>query len=86
MNLLIFGLCAFTASLCTVLLMRSYLRTRFRLLLWSSLCFAGLTANNVLLLLDKIMFSQIDLSIWRLVVALMAMLMLVVGLVLEKGR
>jgi hypothetical protein len=86
MGLVIFGLCAFTAALCAVMLMRSYLRTRFRLLLWSALCFAGLTANNVLLLLDNTVLRDIDLSTWRLLAALAAMLMLVVGLVLEKGR
>lgn len=86
MAILIYGLCAFTAALCAVMLLRSYARTRFRLLLWSGLCFAGLTANNVLLVLDKTLLAAVDLSTWRLLLALAAMLLLVFGLVMEKGR
>ncbi|HEY4081367.1 MAG TPA: DUF5985 family protein [Burkholderiaceae bacterium] len=86
MPVLIFSLCALTALACTLMLARTYLRTRVRLLFWSALCFAGLTANNVLLVLDKTVFADIDLSTWRLVVALAAMLMLVFGLVMERGQ
>ena len=86
MPILIFSLCAITALICTVMLARTYLRTRARLLLWSALCFAGLTANNVLLVLDKTVFAQVDLSTWRLLLGLVAMGMLVFGLVMERGR
>lgn len=65
---------------------RSYVRTRFALLLWAGLCFAGLTVNNVLLLLDKAVYPDVDLSPWRAVVGLVSMLLLVVGLVTERGR
>jgi hypothetical protein len=80
----IFALCALTALACAALLLRGYLRTRFRLLLWSGLCFVGLTANNVLLLLDKLVFTQVDLSTWRLLLGLVSVLLLVGGLVLES--
>jgi hypothetical protein len=83
---LIYGLCALTALTCALLLLRSYARTRFRMLLWSGLCFVGLTANNVLLVLDKTLFADIDLSSWRLVTALVAMALLVAGLVIEGER
>lgn len=84
MDKLIYTLCAMTAGTCALLLLRGYLRTRFRLLLWSGLCFAGLTANNVLLVLDRIIFLEVDLSSWRLVVALAAVLLLIYGLVMEE--
>ena len=80
----IYALCACTALACAALLLRGYLRTRFRLLLWSGLCFAGLTANNVLLLLDKVVFTEVDLSTWRLLIGLVSMLLLVAGLILES--
>ena len=83
MDKAIFALCALTALACAALLLRGYLRTRFRLLLWSGLCFVGLTANNVLLLLDKLVFTQADLSTWRLLLGLVSVLLLVGGLVLE---
>ncbi|WP_457391495.1 DUF5985 family protein [Roseateles sp. P5_E1] len=86
MTVLIFGLCLMTAALCAVLLLRSYVRTRFALLLWSGLCFVGLTANNVLLLLDKTVFPDLDLSPWRAALGLVSMLLLVVGLVMEREQ
>ena len=86
MGKLVFLLCALTAFACTWMLLRAWLRSRARLLLWSALCFAGLTANNVLLVLDRLVFTSIDLSTWRLVIALMAVLLLVTGLVLEDDR
>jgi hypothetical protein len=57
------------------------LRSRYRLLLWSGMCFAGLTVNNVLLVLDKAVFPEVDLSLWRLGIALLAMLVLLYGLI-----
>jgi hypothetical protein len=84
MSKLIFALCALTSLACAWLLVRSYLRTRFRLLLWSGLCFGGLTVNNVLLLLDRLVFIELDLSLWRLSIALLSMLVLLAGLILER--
>ena len=77
----IYGLCALTALLCTVLLLLAYRRSGYRLLLWSGLCFAGLTANNLLLVLDKLVFPTVDLSIWRTSVALVAMAVLLYGMI-----
>lgn len=83
MDKIIYTLCALTAAACAVLLLRAYVRNRFRLLLWSGLCFVGLTLNNGLLVLDRLVFPQVDLSTWRLVVALVAVVLLVGGLILE---
>lgn len=79
----IYSLCALTALLGAWLLLRAYARTRFRLLLWSGLCFVGLTANNVLLVLDRLVFPNVDLSLARLLLALGSVLLLVVGMLLE---
>ena len=77
----IYGLCALTALLCTVLLLQAYQRGGYRLLLWSGLCFAGLTLNNLLLVLDKLVFTAVDLSLWRTSVALIAMAVLLYGMI-----
>jgi len=54
-------------------------------LFWSALCFAGLTLNNVLLVVDRVFLpDSVDLSLWRLAVALGAVLLLVFGLVWEE--
>jgi hypothetical protein len=79
----VFLLCAVTAAACTWLMLRAYLTSRAKLLLWSALCFGGMTLNNVLLVLDRLVFTSMDFSIWRLVVALVAVLLLITGLVLE---
>lgn len=85
MAAIIYSLCAFTCLVAFVLLLRSWRATRLRLLFWSALCFAGLSINNVLLVLDKLVFpTQVDLSTWRLVTALIAVLLLLFGLVWEE--
>jgi len=81
MSTVIYSLCTMTALLCAWLLLQAYGRNRYRLLLWSGLCFAGLTANNLLLVLDKVVWPEVDLSLWRLGVALLAMLVLLYGLI-----
>lgn len=81
---LIYILCATTALICAILLWRGYRKTRVRLLLWSSVCFVGLTAENVLLHLDRITFREIDLSIYRHVVGVTALLLLVYALIWES--
>jgi hypothetical protein len=84
MATVIYTLDALTALLCTVLLLRAYLHGRYRLLLWSGICFAGLTLNNVLLVLDKLMLPAIDLSPLRSAVALAAMAILLYGMIWDS--
>jgi hypothetical protein len=77
-----YALCTMTALLCTWLLLRGYRQTRYRLLLWGSLCFLGLTLNNALLMVDKLVFpTQVNLFTWRLLLALSAMIILLYGLI-----
>jgi hypothetical protein len=80
----IYGLCALTALACCVLLLQAYRRGGYRLLLWSGLCFAGLTLNNLLLVLDEVVFpTAMDLSVARSAVALVAVSVLIFGLIWE---
>lgn len=78
---LIYLLCAFTALLCAVLLFSAWRRDGYRLLFWSGLCFAGLTLNNVLLVVDKLVVPEMDLSPLRSAVALAALSLLLFGLI-----
>ncbi len=82
----VYMLCAGAALLCTVLLLRGYLQTRTRLLLWSTLCFVGLTANNVLVIVDLVVLPGVDLFVWRTVTALLGVLALLLGLLWEGRR
>lgn len=84
MAALIYSLCALTSLAAFVLLIRSWRATRFRLLFWSALCFAALTVNNVLLVVDKLVLPLVDLSMPRLLAALAGVLLLLFGLVWEE--
>ena len=81
---IIYGLCGLTSLLCAGLLWRSYLGSRYRLLMWSALCFTGLTLSNVLLMMDKLIFPDLDLLPLRLASALVALLPLLYGLITDE--
>jgi hypothetical protein len=83
MATLVYTLCALTSLACAVLLLRGYASSRVRLLLWSGLCFAGLALNNLLLLIDKRLVPEMDLSLWRTLPALAGLALLLYGLVWE---
>lgn len=80
---LVYLLCALTSIACTGLLARSYRQRGVRLLLWSTLCFAGLAVNNTLLFVDLVIVPDVDLSLARTGTALVAMMLLLVGLIWE---
>lgn len=80
---LIYVLCAVTSLVCTWLLLRGYVRTRARLLLWSGLCFAFLSLSNILLYIDLEVLSSIDLSVLRAIPVVIALALLIYGLIWE---
>jgi uncharacterized protein DUF5985 len=80
---LFYGLCTLTALFCASLLLRAYYRSRYKLLLWGGLCFLGLTLNNALLVVDKMIFYEVNLFTWRLVAALAAVLILLYGIIFD---
>ena len=82
----IYVLCALTSIVCAVLLVRGYRRSRVRLLFWSAWCFVGLALNNILLILDVRVLTQVDLELWRAVPAVVGVSLLVYGLVWESAQ
>lgn len=82
----VYFLSALISLACAVLLLRSFTSTRSSLLFWAGLCFAGLTLNNVVLFVDKIVVVDVDLSGWRTLPALAGMLALMFGLLWEEAR
>lgn len=80
----IYILCAITSMACACMLLQRYRRNGHRLLFWSALCFVGMTANNLLLVFDKLVFPDLDLLPARQISALAAVLLLVYGLIYEK--
>lgn len=80
----IYSLCALTSLACWLLLWRAYRVSRSRLLFWSALSFALFTLNNIVLVLDKLVFVEVDLRTWRLAAAFAAVCVLVYGLVRDE--
>jgi hypothetical protein len=79
----IYFLCTLTCVTCCAFLVRAWSSSRSRLLFWSALCFAGLSLNNFLLVIDKLVLTATDLTTWRLAAALVSLLLLLFGLVWE---
>ncbi|MBS0298074.1 MAG: hypothetical protein JSR45_17370 [Proteobacteria bacterium] len=74
-----------TSLACAFLLARAWRRTRTALLLWTAACFGLLAINNVLLVIDLLIFPQNDLSLARQVTALGAVGVLLYGFVRETA-
>ena len=73
-----------TTLACALLLLRGYARSQRRLLLWSGLCFGGLTISNILIFVDLVMFPSVDLYFWRLSAAAIGMALLLYGLIWDS--
>jgi len=82
MAALIYSLCAATSLVCALLLFGAYRRTHYRLLLWSGLCFGGLTLSNAVLIVDKVLTPpEVDLTVWRYGITLISLLVFLYGLI-----
>lgn len=77
--------CALTSVTCAVLLARSYLKPRTRLLLWSALCFFFLSLNNLLLVVDLAIWTTQDLRLLR-GSALVGPTLLLYGFIFDTDR
>jgi hypothetical protein len=84
----VYLLCAVTSLTCALQLLRAWRAGRVPLLLWTAVCFAGLAVNNFLLVVDLVITTGTDLALARTLVALVAMVTLLYGLIWhgEEGR
>ena len=79
----VYLLCFITSTVAMLLLLRSYRRTRTRLLLWSALGFVALAVNNFLLFADLVLLPTVDLLPLRDISAFAAVALLLYGFVWE---
>jgi len=86
MGAVIYILGMLITATCAVLLWRGYRQGRKRLLLWSSLCFAGFAVTNLLIFVDLVIFPETDLYVFRLVTAAISLVFLLYGLIWESNR
>jgi hypothetical protein len=82
----VYVLCALASLACALLLLAAYRRERTRLLLWTCLCFGWLAVNSVLLVVDRVVVSDVDLSVARASSALVGLATLLFGLIYDTGR
>jgi len=81
---LVYTLCFATSTLCAYLLGRSFRRTRSRLLFWSAMCFALLAVVNFVVVLDMLIFPDINFRPLRLWLSLVAVAVLLFGFIWDE--
>jgi hypothetical protein len=87
---IVYILCAATSLFCAVMLARGYWRSGARLLLWSTLCFAALFINNILLLIDKVALPDetelfgLQFPLLRSIFAFLGLAVLLFGLIWDS--
>lgn len=79
----VFGLCLITSALCAALLLRSYLASRSKLLLYAALGFGFLALNNLFLVGDMVVFPNVDLWPFRQAASVAAVAVLLYGFTFE---
>lgn len=79
----VYVLCFLTSAACAWLLGRSFARTGNRLLLWSSVCFAFLALNNLVVIFDLVVWPESDFRLVRLAFSFAAIASLIWGFVWE---
>ena len=84
----VYLLCLATSAACPLLLVRNYLKTRARLLLWSAACFLLLAANNLVVVIDMLVIPDVSLTLLRIILSLGAVSVLLFGFIwdLERDR
>ena len=76
---------ALTTFLCARLLLRAARNSKTPLLLWSGLCFAGLTVSNVLRFVDLVLIGpETELFALRLITAIVSLSLLLYGLIWDS--
>jgi len=83
---LVYSLCLLTSAGCAWLLLRAWHRDRSRLLLWTAIAFAFFALNNLALVLDMIVFVDVQLWPARMIPSLLGFGILLYGFVWESGR
>ncbi len=81
---IVYVLCFAASAGCAWLLVRSYIRTRTALLLWTAACFVMLGVNNFLLVVDLVFLPEsIDLRLPRMAANVAALAVLLYGFIWE---
>jgi hypothetical protein len=80
---ILYVLCLVTSVVCAGLLARAWRTTRARLLLFSALCFALLSVNNLFVVADMLFVRGYDLTVLRQSATVAALAVLLYGFIWE---
>jgi hypothetical protein len=78
---IVYLLCALASAACGFLLYRGFQNRPSRLLFWSTICFIGLAATNLLLVAGAVVAPDSDLTVIRNVLQLLSMGAFIYGLI-----
>lgn len=81
---LVYTLCFATSALCAFLLGRSYSRARMRLLFWSAACFTLLALVHFIVIIDLLIYPEVELRAARLWLTLLAVAVLLFGFIWDE--
>ncbi|HWW25734.1 MAG TPA: DUF5985 family protein [Caulobacter sp.] len=79
----VYVLCMLASMTCAGLLARAWRASRSRLLLWTAISFGFLALNNLLLVADLVVFTQVNLLPYRQASAGLAIATLLYGFIWE---
>lgn len=83
MDKIVYSLCIMTSATCAFLLLRGYLKTKMRLLLWSTICFICLMLSNTMIYIDLIVYPEVDLLAIRHLITILGLSVLIYGMIQE---
>jgi len=86
MEKLVYIFCALVNIGCAVLLLRSYFRSRVKLVFWGSIFFICFALSNIVLFVDLIILPAVDLSFYRDALTLVGLVAIIFGLIKEGDR
>ena len=81
---LVYLLCFLTSLICAALLGRNFSKTGARMLLWSALCFSLLALANLVVVLDMLVYPDVDLRPIRLGLSLAGVSVLLFGFIWDQ--
>lgn len=79
----VYLLCLLTSIVCAGLLFRAWRKAGSRLLLWTAISFVFLAINNFFLVADMVVFTGLNLWVWRQAASVTAVAILLYGFIWE---
>jgi hypothetical protein len=86
MEKVVYLFCALVNIGCATLLLRSYFRSRTKLVFWGCVFFVCFALSNIVLFVDLALLPTIDLSPYRDGLTLIGVIAMVFGLIKEGDR